>query len=209
MAKSTIVSIVPVKIEFRAKGAMYPDAWDMPEADDLKPEVLHIEDGWTRIYLGVERGYYKTTILSAVLAKGLVDAYIKSCIGYGDMCQPGVFTIPDKEIERKDVERACSEHLTHARICQSNWYEKLIKDADNDWSRSGHSHRSISDLQRRIAKKLRLDKEWLHISPTETPYGMMKCPACVSDIETKSIVCKHCHLVLKPEEYKKYEFAAV
>ena len=205
MTESTIVSIVPVEIVVNKSGAVYPGNWVIPQADDLKPKTLIIRDGWTRIYLGVERGYFKTPILSAELAQSVVNDYVRSCIGFGDNCQPGIFSVSDKVIT--NPEKECAEQLNIARVQQNNWYDKLIMDADNDWSRSGHSHRTISDLQRLIARKRRLDKEWLHTNPNDTPSGMIKCPACQSDIESKSIVCKHCHLVLKPEEHKKLVFA--
>lgn len=208
--RSTIVSIVPVKIEVRKAGALYPDTWDIPKADDLFPEVLHIDDARTRVYLGIERGYFWTPILSAELAQSIVNDYVRSCIGYEPpYAQPGIFSVPDEVIAKKDVEKLCASQLTTVRISQNNWYEKLIRDADNDWARSGHSHRTISNLQREIAKKKRLDKEWIFSTPTEIPHGMQKCMACKQSIESDAIVCHHCGLVLKPEEHKKLEFSLV
>jgi hypothetical protein len=206
MSQSTVVSIVPVKIEIRKSGALYPDSWDIPKADDLAPEVLVIDDAKTRVYLGVERGYFWTKILSAELANAIVRDYIQSCICTDADCFPGIFDVPNTVVTKKDVEKVCAVQLTRARLTQSNWYNRLIRAADDDWAKSGHSHRTISNLQRDIAKKMRLNKEWIFISQDDTPYGMLKCPACKQNIEKDAIICAHCNLILKPEEHKKLSF---
>ena len=208
MTKSTIVSIVPTKVKVDMAGALYPSLFEIPKADDLMPEVLIVEDAKTRIYLGTERGYFTTTILSAELAQAIAHDYVQSCICYAPPdCSPGIFAMPDQVITKNDVEKVCKVELAQARRSQRAWYEALIKMADDDWAKSGHMHRSISNLQRDIAKKLRLEKEWLFIPEGNLPHGMIKCPACKTAIEPDVILCPNCKLILKPEEHKKLVFA--
>jgi hypothetical protein len=203
--KSSVVSIVPVEIHVNAEGAYYPGIYHIPKADDLLPKVIHVGEGWHRVYLGVERGWRRFPITSSEIAKAIVNDYIRSSICTGEGCEPGIFSIPNKTIE--NAEKECKEQLVVARSKQLRWYEMLIRMADNDWSKSGHRHNVISDLQRFIAKKLKLDKEWLFEAKIEE--GSVKCPACFSAISKDAIVCFNCRLVLKPEEYTKLKFATV
>jgi len=202
--QSTIVSIVPVEIYVNSQGAYYPGVYRIPKADDMLPQILLIDDGWHRLYLGAERGWRRFNLLSHEIAKSIVDDYIRSSICVGEGCQPGIFYAP-KVIQKEVIEKECKEQLSIARSRQLRWYEMLIRMADNDWSKSGHRHNVISDLQRFIAKKLKLEKEWLFEAKIQE--DSVKCPACFSIISKEAIVCFNCRLILKPEEYAKLRFA--
>lgn len=204
--KSSIISIVPVKIKSERKGAMYPDTFEIPASIDDNPQILIVGDGFSRVYLGSgnSKEWVRTPILSSALAESIVADYLRSCICIKEGCEPGIFSVSNKEV--KDVQKECLAQLIAAKARQLRWFEELIRTADDDWTKSGHRHNSISDLQRIIAKRLGLSKEWLFVTKDDLPSDMMKCPACREIIERAAVICSHCHLILKPEEHKKLQF---
>src|SRR5579864_4656300 len=99
--KSSVVSIVPIKIKINRAGAMYPDTWEIPAAKDDEPQILIVGEGFSRIFLGSMSGaktgdigrWIKTPILSAQLAESIVADYIRSCICIKENCEPGIFSV--------------------------------------------------------------------------------------------------------------------
>jgi len=204
VSKSSIISIVPIEIRIDRAGAMFPDKWVIPAAVEV-PSILIVSDGWSRTYLGVERGFIKIPVNSYDLARSIVNDYLRSCICTADECMPGIFAI-EKEVTEKDLGNYEKE-LSTCNLYQRAWFEQLIRMADNDWAKTGHKHNVISNTQRLIAKKLGLDKEWLFVTREDTPTGSIKCPSCFANIDARSVVCSNCRLILKPEEHKKLQFA--
>jgi hypothetical protein len=205
--QSTVVSIVPVHIKIQ-KTSLFGCPTEIAKASPFDPKVLIVDDCWHRIYLGVERSWMNITDLSADVARAIVNDFIKSSICTDEGAEPGIFSIPNKVVDDiKILEKEYKDELALARVRQDKWEINLIKMADDDWSKSGHMHRAISNLQRDIAKRRRMEKEWLFIPEGELAHGMVKCPACKIPIEKDTIICASCKLVLKPEEYKKFQFA--
>lgn len=64
------------------------------------------------------------------------------------------------------------EELRVAEEKLAKFYRFLVSMADASWSRQ-HDYRHISDIQRRAAKYLHLEREWLYEIKT-----MTECPAC-------------------------------
>jgi hypothetical protein len=62
------------------------------------------------------------------------------------------------------------------------------------WAR-GHSFREISDLHRRAAMTLGIEREWAYI-----PLYLSDCPACGEKVKTGVAVCKHCHGILDSDK---------
>ena len=205
MTQSTILSLVPIDIKIERKGAMYPDTWLIPKSDTITPTNFLVEDGWSRTYLGAERGHMRIPILSFELAKSLVSDYIRSCIAVLEGCEPGIFSVEGKVDDVKKYDK----ELSLAKVRQLRWFEELIRMADNDWAKSGHKHNVISNLQRDVARLLGLDKEWLFVTKDDTPAGSIRCPSCKSIVDKDAIVCMNCKLILNPTEYKKLSFAGV
>jgi hypothetical protein len=73
-------------------------------------------------------------------------------------------------------------------------YHRLIGEGDILWAR-GHSFREISDLHRRAAMLLGVEREWAYI-----PLYLSDCPACGEKVKTGVAVCKHCHGILDSEK---------
>jgi hypothetical protein len=66
------------------------------------------------------------------------------------------------------------------------------------WAR-GHSYREISDLHRRAAIALGIEREWAYV-----PLKMSECPACGEKVKSGVAVCKHCHAILDAEKAAKH-----
>lgn len=199
--ESTVVSIVPIELKIDKPG-IFPGRWVIPKADDDKPQKLVIGDSWHTIYVGVERGYLRVVDLSSDVARAIVEDFKRSIICTDSESEPGLFWLNRIINSFSEV----SKELEEARKKQHNWYRKLVMMADDDWTKSGHMHRSVSDLQRLAAKKLNVDREWVYVSKDDD-VGF-KCPACRVIIDKNCIVCPNCKLVLKPDEMKVLTFAS-
>jgi len=90
--------------------------------------------------------------------------------------------------------RPTSEELVAATARRDTYYHRLIGEGDTLWAR-GHSFREISDLHRRAAMALGVEREWAYV-----PVRMSECPACGERVKTGVAVCKHCHAILDAEK---------
>ena len=86
--------------------------------------------------------------------------------------------------------RPTSEELAAATERRDTYYHRLIGEGDTLWAR-GHSFREISDLHRRAAMTLGVEREWAYV-----PVRMSECPACGEKVKTGVAICKHCHAIL-------------
>ncbi|HXT85484.1 MAG TPA: zinc ribbon domain-containing protein [Verrucomicrobiae bacterium] len=90
------------------------------------------------------------------------------------------------------------EELAAARTRRDGWHSRLVAEADEMWAR-GHSYREISDMHRRAAFSLGLEREWAY-----TPQASRECPACGEKVRAGVAVCRHCKAVLDEERAAKY-----
>ena len=90
--------------------------------------------------------------------------------------------------------RPTSEELAAATARRDAYYHRLIGEGDTLWAR-GHSFREISDLHRRAAMALGVEREWAYV-----PMRMSECPACGEKVKTGVAVCKHCGAILDAEK---------
>ena len=97
--------------------------------------------------------------------------------------------------------RPTSEELTTATERRDAYYHRLIAEGDTLWAR-GHSFREISDLHRRAAMTLGVEREWAYV-----PMRMSDCPACGEKVKTGVAVCRHCHAILDKEKAAKHGLA--
>jgi hypothetical protein len=98
--------------------------------------------------------------------------------------------------------RPTPDELAAATARRDAYYHRLIADGDTLWAR-GHSFREISDMHRRAAIALGVEREWAYV-PTRTS----ECPACGEKIKTGVAVCKHCHAILDAEKAAKHGLGA-
>jgi len=80
--------------------------------------------------------------------------------------------------------------LVEARRRLREFQEKLVAAADLEWERS-HNPMFITDLERRAARELRLEKPWLY-----DPKPMAECPVCAEKIKPGVAACRSCGAIL-------------
>ena len=94
--------------------------------------------------------------------------------------------------------RPTPEELRIAVERRDAYYQRLVGDGDTMWAR-GHSFREISDLHRRAAIALGVEREWAYV-----PMRMVDCPACAEKVKPGVAVCRHCHAILDAEKASKH-----
>jgi predicted nucleic acid-binding Zn ribbon protein len=70
--------------------------------------------------------------------------------------------------------------------------------ADLEWERTKNPM-FITDLERRAARQLRLEKPWLY-----DPKPMAECPVCAEKIKPGVAVCRACGAILDKEKAAQY-----
>lgn len=88
--------------------------------------------------------------------------------------------------------------LKEAREKLEKFYRNLVAGADRQWERT-HNVVLISDLERRAAKELHLEKEWCY-----EPQQRVDCPACGEKLKPGVAVCRVCGAVLDREKAAKF-----
>lgn len=88
--------------------------------------------------------------------------------------------------------------LAAARARRDAWFTQLVAEADEMWAR-GHSYREISDMHRRAAHHLGIEREWAYV-----PRPAADCPACGEKVKAGVAACRHCGAVLDPERAAKF-----
>ena len=91
--------------------------------------------------------------------------------------------------------------LSDARSKLDEFHRRLVASADLEWERS-HNPMFITDLERRAARELKLDKPWLY-----DPKPQAECPACAEKIKPGVAVCRSCGAIL--DRAKAAEFGLV
>jgi len=93
------------------------------------------------------------------------------------------------------------EELADARKKLAAFQTRLVETADLEWERS-HNMMFITDLERRAARELGLEKPWLY-----DPKPMADCPACGEKIRPGVAVCRTCGAILDREKAAKFGLA--
>jgi len=92
--------------------------------------------------------------------------------------------------------------LAEARRRLDEFHRRLVAAADLEWERS-HNPMFITDLERRAARELKLDKPWLY-----DPKPQTECPACAEKIKPGVAVCRSCGAILDREKAAQFGLAA-
>jgi predicted nucleic acid-binding Zn ribbon protein len=88
--------------------------------------------------------------------------------------------------------------LADARQRLAAFHQKLVASADLEWERT-HNHMFITDLERRAARQLGLEKPWLYDARPQAD-----CPVCAEKIKPGVAVCKCCGAILDREKAAQY-----
>ena len=92
--------------------------------------------------------------------------------------------------------------LAEARRKLDEFHRRLVAVADLEWERS-HNPMFITDLERRAARELKLEKPWLY-----DPKPATECPACAERIKPGVAVCKACGAILDKEKAAQFGLVA-
>lgn len=98
--------------------------------------------------------------------------------------------------------RPTQEEIAAATARRDAFYHQLVADGDTMWAR-GHSFREISDLHRRAAIALGIEREWAYV-----PVRMAECPACGEKVKPNVAVCRHCGAILDAEKAARHGLGA-
>lgn len=94
--------------------------------------------------------------------------------------------------------RPSADELRKAAETRDQWYKQLVFDGDQMWARS-HNYREISDMQRRAAISMGLEREWAYV-----PLKMVDCPVCGEKVKPGVALCRHCQSILDPEIARRH-----
>ena len=89
--------------------------------------------------------------------------------------------------------------ISAAQQRQDSFYLEQIQQADLVYSRTPHRPDAITDVQRRAARALGIDRPWL-VKLT----AMSECPACGGTVKAGAAVCRHCAAILDEEKAAKF-----
>jgi hypothetical protein len=92
--------------------------------------------------------------------------------------------------------------LADARRKLEAFHRKLVAAADLEWERTKNPM-FITDLERRAARSLGLEKPWLY-----DPKPMADCPVCAEKIKHGVAVCRSCGAILDREKAAQYGLVA-
>ena len=88
--------------------------------------------------------------------------------------------------------------LADARRRLEEFHRRLVAAADLEWERT-HNPMFITDLERRAARQLGLEKPWLYDSKP-----LAECPVCAEKIKHGVAVCRSCGAILDREKAAQY-----
>ena len=91
--------------------------------------------------------------------------------------------------------------LDEARQKLATFHRRLVDAADLEWERTKNPM-FITDLERRAARLLGLEKPWLYNAKP-----LNDCPVCAEKIKPGVAVCKSCGAILDREKAEQYGFA--
>jgi hypothetical protein len=90
--------------------------------------------------------------------------------------------------------------LADARRRLEEFQRRLVAAADLEWERT-RNPMFITDLERRAARELKLEKPWLYDSKP-----LAECPVCAEKIKHGVAVCRSCGAILDREKASQYGF---
>jgi hypothetical protein len=95
-------------------------------------------------------------------------------------------------------EAPTESELAEARRRLEEFQRRLVAAADLEWERTKNPM-FITDLERRAARQLGLEKPWLY-----DPKPLAECPVCAEKIKHGVAVCRSCGAILDREKAAQY-----
>jgi len=184
---ATLVSILPCELRETKPGN--PGSFVMPAVPKGEVEVLVLRSADAPYYVDYERGSIKMHGDPELVLKSVVEDYIRATIYVTVDAHPGLFYVLGDKTQA-DIKKDHRVELENANRKQNNWFEKLVKAADDTWQRV-RRHNVISDQHRIAAHRLGLKREWADIlAPSDT----VECEYCTTLISGKAVVCPQCRM---------------
>ncbi len=115
---------------------------------------------------------------------------------------------PDADLRRYGVflcagDAPLESELRDAALRRDAYFYEQVEQADALYARAPNRPELISDVQRRAARQLGLDRPWLvKIAP------MQDCPVCGDPVKVGVAMCRHCGAVLDAEKAARYSVHA-
>lgn len=202
----TVVSGIPFRLN-ELKPGLYPvGLFSLPPARELgKINSLVVKEGFYFRYVGDGKSieqYEKAEII----ANSIVNDYINAQVGVDSssespekQARPALFWVYGEHTD-ESINELHADKVALALQQQRNWFNTLIKIADDDWNKH-HQHKMISDLQRYAADALGTRREWSNINTFNIEPSI--CPACRSMIPGGSLICQVCRTIIDSVGYEK------
>jgi hypothetical protein len=114
---------------------------------------------------------------------------------------------PDADLRRYGVflcagDEPREDELREAAARRNAYFREQVEQADALYARAPNRPELISDVQRRAARFLGLDRPWLvKIAP------MQECPVCGEALKAGVAMCRYCSAVLDEEKAARYRVA--
>lgn len=202
---ATVVSILPIELgpDVLMKPGLRPGMFTIPACKDWEKDFVFIKVPMCEhSYLPPLADKAITIpVLDTEVARAIVEDYINSCLSIAQDSRPGLFWFAEN-LNKEQIKTQKVKELAEARGLQKQWFIHLVELADRDYSKTGHAM-SVSDTQKLAATHLNLQRPWnVTLASLDT-----RCPVCQQMVRPDAIVCQSCRAVLKPEEYKKFQFA--
>lgn len=195
------MSVLPYQVGPEVKPGLFPSEYTIPAMNGEKLGLLVVNDGRRGVYIDQDRGTEIMFVDAKEIAEALVNDYTRSQPAQDQEAGPGMFYVMGV-FNSSSIREKFPKELEIAQAKQLSWWKRLVRMADDTWQ-SSRIIAQISDLERHACRQLALKRDWLD----DAPDSMTKCPVCTTLVSVHSIICFACHVILKPEEYKKYQFA--
>jgi hypothetical protein len=133
----------------------------------------------------------KRTLEYRITAREIADDIAREINGdSGEGSYHGVFVAAG--------ETPTDSELAVARKRLDEFHQRLVSAADLEWERT-HNPMFITDLERRAARQLGVEKPWLY-----DPRPLADCPVCAEKIKHGVAVCRSCGAILDREKAAQY-----
>jgi len=116
---------------------------------------------------------------------------------------------PDADLRRYGVflcagDVPMDDELREAGLRRDAYFYEQVEQADALYARAPNRPEMISDVQRRAARHLGLDRPWLvKIAP------MQECPVCGDPVKVGVALCRHCGAILDESKAARYGLPAL
>ena len=116
---------------------------------------------------------------------------------------------PDADLRRYGVflcagDVPMDDELREAGRRRDAYFYEQVEQADALYARAPNRPEMISDVQRRAARHLGLDRPWLvKIAP------MQECPVCGDPVKVGVALCRHCGAILDESKAARYGLPAL